>query len=85
MSKPKNKRIKVVGIINVFRDGYGKEYLAADFVSNDKKVSHYYYPAPKSFHAVIGDGFRNSVEVEMTVNEDGSNPRSVKRIGEPFH
>lgn len=82
MSKPKNARIEVVGVVNVFRDGYSNEHLTASF-KNDT-IERYYYPCPKCFDDLIVDGTKNCVKVKMTVNEDGSNPRKVIKIGDPY-
>ena len=44
----------------------------------------YYDPCPKGFNDVMTDPRSNSATVTFTANKDGTNPRSVKTVGEPF-
>lgn len=76
-------RKKFVGIVNVYRESSLGEYLSAD-VKTDCGQSFYYYRAPKCFDDLIKDGSKNIIKVEFIANEDGSNPRSVKALSNPY-
>lgn len=76
--------MRLTGILNVFRDGYCKDYLSCDIKTqiNGEEKSLYWSKVPKCFDIV--EGHKNVVEIEFDINDDFKYPKNVKIIGEPI-
>jgi hypothetical protein len=71
-------RNRVTGTLNVYRESSQVEHLSAHLIVDGKD---FYYPiCPKCFDDLIVDGCDNFKCIEVTINEDGSNPRTAKLV-----
>lgn len=77
-------RKKLTGLLNVYRVSAASETLVAEVNVDEVTTRYFYTPAPKAFKDLIKDASKNLVRVEYIANEDGSNPRAVKAISEPY-